>query len=62
MSALQESRRELMVQLEGLMRLLKVKAVDRFGRKSEHNAKALSCGQETAAPLPLGSPSISFKR
>lgn len=31
MSALQESRRELMVQLEGLMRLLKVKAVDRFG-------------------------------
>lgn len=30
MSALQESRRELMVQLEGLMRLLKVKAVERF--------------------------------
>lgn len=30
MSALQESRRELMVQLEGLMRLLKVKLSNIF--------------------------------
>lgn len=43
MSALQESRRELMVQLEGLMKLLKVRALANSRVSSSHHPAVLVC-------------------
>ncbi|KFV77122.1 Dystrobrevin beta, partial [Dryobates pubescens] len=60
MSALQESRRELMVQLEGLMKLLKVQAAGSAHSSPTHGAMPMPVRSTSAGSTPTHGPQDSL--